>query len=49
VKPTNYLIERRKQAPDPESMDRPCPECLSLIPKEARRCSFCTVEVTPVA
>lgn len=49
VKPTNYLIERRKTAPDPESMDRPCPECLSLIPKEARRCSFCTVEVTPVA
>jgi large conductance mechanosensitive channel len=49
VKPINYLTEVTKRSPDPESMDRPCPECLSLIPKEARRCSFCTVEVTPVA
>ena len=49
VKPINYLTERLKKAPDPESADRACPECLSLIPKEARRCSFCTVEVTPVA
>ena len=49
VKPINYLTERMKKAPDPESADRACPECLSLIPKEARRCSFCTVEVTPVA
>jgi large conductance mechanosensitive channel len=49
VKPINYLTDRLKKAPDPESADRACPECLSLIPKEARRCSFCTVEVTPVA
>jgi large conductance mechanosensitive channel len=49
IKPVNYLTERLKKAPDPESADRACPECLSLIPKEARRCSFCTVEVTPVA
>jgi large-conductance mechanosensitive channel len=26
---------------------RECPECLSAIPKAARRCSFCTVEVGP--
>jgi large conductance mechanosensitive channel len=27
---------------------RDCPECLSTIPKAARRCSSCTVEVGPV-
>lgn len=26
-----------------------CPECLSTIPKRARRCSFCTVPVPPTA
>ena len=26
---------------------RPCPECLSDIPEEARRCAFCTAEVRP--
>jgi large conductance mechanosensitive channel len=28
--------------------ERPCPECLSLIPVEAKRCMYCTSEVTPV-
>ncbi len=49
VKPINALRERRKQAPEPESGDRPCPECLSQIPKGARRCSHCTSEVVPIA
>ncbi|HEX3424659.1 MAG TPA: large conductance mechanosensitive channel protein MscL [Acidimicrobiales bacterium] len=49
VKPMNILTERRKRAPEPESTNRPCPECLSEIPKAARRCSFCTVEVEPLA
>ncbi len=48
VKPVNALMERRKHAPEPESDDRPCPECLSQIPKAARRCSRCTVEVLPL-
>lgn len=48
VKPMNVLTERRKKAPEPESQNRPCPECLSEIPKAARRCSFCTVEVAPL-
>ena len=30
-----------------ESTTRACPECLSVIPIAARRCSFCTVVVTP--
>jgi large conductance mechanosensitive channel len=49
VKPINALQERRKHAPEPESDDRPCPECLSQIPKGARRCSSCTAEVVPLA
>jgi large conductance mechanosensitive channel len=32
-----------------ESATRPCPECLSLIPTAARRCSFCTSAVEPRA
>lgn len=49
VKPLNILTERRKKAPEPESENRPCPECLSEIPKAASRCSFCTVAVAPMA
>lgn len=48
VRPLNHLEERRKRTePGPESPTRPCPECLSEIPKEARRCAHCTVEVAP--
>jgi large conductance mechanosensitive channel len=44
VQPVNALIERRKRggADDEESDTRPCSECLSEIPREARRCAFCT-------
>ncbi|MGH2795877.1 MAG: large conductance mechanosensitive channel protein MscL [Actinomycetota bacterium] len=49
VRPLNHLEERRKsQGPEPESPTRPCPECLSEIPREARRCAHCTVEVPAV-
>jgi large conductance mechanosensitive channel len=27
--------------------ERECPECLSEIPVAARRCMYCTSEVTP--
>ena len=46
VKPLNALAARR--APEPgEPSERECPECLSIIPAAARRCSHCTTEVTP--
>ncbi|MDQ6614892.1 MAG: large conductance mechanosensitive channel protein MscL [Actinomycetota bacterium] len=48
VKPVNILTERRQRAPEPDSHDRPCPECLSQIPKAAQRCSQCTAEVGPL-
>jgi large conductance mechanosensitive channel len=41
VKPINALMARRKTQPDVESETRPCTECLSDIPRQARRCAFC--------
>ena len=50
VRPLNHLEERRKrQEPEEESPTRPCPECLSEIPKQARRCAHCTAEVGAAA
>ena len=49
VKPLNVMAARRAAGqPDPESDTRACTECLSEIPKAARRCAFCTAEQTPV-
>jgi len=42
-------IQRMRARPPVEVFTRPCPECLSDIPKQARRCAFCTTQVTPVA
>jgi large conductance mechanosensitive channel len=45
VRPLNALMyHRRTEAPVAE-VTRACPECLSQIPNEARRCAFCTAEV----
>ncbi|HKD88896.1 MAG TPA: large conductance mechanosensitive channel protein MscL [Streptosporangiaceae bacterium] len=46
VAPTSKLTAlatRNKQL-----AERPCPECLSTIPVEAKRCMYCTSEVPPV-
>jgi large conductance mechanosensitive channel len=47
VKPVNHLLAKWKTEPPAEAEVRPCPECLSDIPKAARRCAFCTTEVAP--
>jgi large conductance mechanosensitive channel len=49
VRPVNALMARRKTEPEVDSTTRECPECLSSIPSAARRCAFCTAEVTPTA
>ena len=49
VKPVNALMKRYKPEPAVEETTRECPECLSSIPKAARRCAFCTAEVGAVA
>ena len=47
VQPVNALMRRRKTQPDVESETRPCTECLSDIPRAARRCAFCGSEQQP--
>jgi large conductance mechanosensitive channel len=42
VVPMNRMAERRKRGQDPET--KPCPECLSEIPHQARKCAFCGSE-----
>ena len=48
VVPVTRLMARRRTEPEVSSTTRECPECLSSIPVGARRCAFCTAEVTPV-
>ena len=48
VKPMNLLLARYRREPLPDPTIKKCPECLSDIPAEARRCSYCTSEVIPV-
>ncbi len=47
VKPMGALLERVTRAKAATTRD--CPECLSSIPIAARRCMYCTSEVSPVA
>jgi large conductance mechanosensitive channel len=49
VQPINALMRRRKTQTDVESDTRPCTECMSDIPREARRCAFCTSPQEPLA
>src|SRR3954453_4552812 len=49
VKPVNTLIARYRPEPAFDRVVRPCPECLSDVPTEARRCAFCTAQLTPQA
>jgi large conductance mechanosensitive channel len=46
VRPMVWLAARRKTETAVEETTRECPECLSKIPVAARRCAFCTAEVT---
>ncbi len=49
VKPVNALMARRKTEPPVDETVRQCPECLSEIPKAARRCAFCSSQVGAAA
>jgi large conductance mechanosensitive channel len=45
VVPMNKLAERRARGQAPaEATTKQCPECLSEIPKAARKCAFCASE-----
>ena len=45
VQPVNYLMQRAKKEPPPDPTLKKCPECLSDIPIDARRCAFCTAQL----
>ena len=47
VRPVNALMARRRTEPPVDELTRKCPECLSEIPTDARRCAFCTADVAP--
>ena len=49
VKPYNAIMARRRTEGPEDPTTRACPECLSLIPVEATRCAFCTVELASAA
>jgi len=41
VKPISHIEKLRRRGADPDSENVACTECLSEIPREARRCAFC--------
>lgn len=41
ILPFNALMARLHKEPPPDPTTRKCPECMSVIPIEARRCAFC--------
>ena len=47
VVPINALIARSRSEPPADPTTRKCPECLSEIPIDARRCAFCASAVSP--
>lgn len=48
VLPINKLNERfKKPGPPQAEKTKKCPECMSEIPKEARRCAYCTAWLVP--
>jgi large conductance mechanosensitive channel len=46
VLPVNALVSRSRKEPPADPTTRKCPECLSEIPLQARRCAFCTSVIT---
>ena len=42
VMPYQALVERSRKEPPADPTTKKCTECLSEIPKDARRCAFCT-------
>ncbi len=47
VVPVNRIRDRLV-SPPADVATRTCPECLSAVPRRARRCSFCTSGLEPV-
>ena len=46
LRPVNALLARTRSEPPVDEETRDCPECLSQVPREARRCAFCTAPLS---
>lgn len=46
VKPMNALVSRARKEPPSDPTTKKCPECLSEIPLEAKRCAHCAQAVS---
>jgi large conductance mechanosensitive channel len=46
VKPANSMMKRMGMLKEPTPM-RDCPSCLQSIPTAAKKCMYCTVDLTP--
>jgi large conductance mechanosensitive channel len=42
VLPINALVSRARKEPPADPTTKKCPECLSEVPIQARKCAFCT-------
>lgn len=42
VVPINKLTRKLNKGPAPEVTTKVCPECLSNVPKDAKKCAYCT-------
>jgi large conductance mechanosensitive channel len=47
LRPVSVLLDRFVPEPKVAAETRECPECVSDIPRAARRCAFCTAPVDP--
>ncbi len=45
VKPMNVLVSRARKEPPADPTTKKCPECMSEIPIQAKRCAHCTQPV----
>lgn len=46
VQPINKVTARLNERKTPEDpSEKKCPECLSTVPKAAKRCAFCTSKI----
>ena len=45
IKPVNALLERLKPDTPVDEETKDCPECISKVPRAARRCAFCTSQL----
>ncbi len=46
VLPVNSLLNKIKKEKPTDPTTKKCPECLSEIPIEAKRCAFCTTKLS---